>query len=74
MAVYLADTGLLTVLGQVSSGQRFENAIAVQLARLGEVSYYQRRTQPGRVDSYIAAVVSRVQSTEYGIQRISTYK
>ena len=42
--VYLADTGLLTVLGQVSSGQQFENAIAIQLARLGQVSYYQRRT------------------------------
>jgi uncharacterized protein len=42
--VYLADTGLLTVLGQVSGGQQFENAIAVQLARLGQVSYYQRRS------------------------------
>lgn len=42
--VYLADTGLLSVLGQVSSGQQFENAVAVQLARLGQVSYYQRRT------------------------------
>ena len=42
--VYLADTGLLTVLGQVSSGQQFENAVATQLARLGQVSYYQRRT------------------------------
>ena len=36
--VYLADTGLLTVLRQVSSGQQFENAAAVQLARLGPVS------------------------------------
>ena len=42
--VYLADTGLLTVLGQVSSGQQFENAVAIQLARLGQVSYYQRRS------------------------------
>lgn len=42
--VYLADTGLLSVLGQVSSGQQFENAIAIQLARLGQVSYYQRRS------------------------------
>jgi uncharacterized protein len=42
--VYLADTGLLAVLGQVSSGQQFENAIAIQLARLGQVSYYQRRS------------------------------
>ncbi len=42
--VYVADTGLLAVLGQVSSGQQFENAVAIQLARLGQVSYYQRRT------------------------------
>jgi uncharacterized protein len=42
--VYLADTGLLSVLGQVSSGQQFENAVAVQLARLGQVQYYQRRS------------------------------
>ncbi|GAB2560975.1 ATP-binding protein [Spirosoma areae] len=39
---YFADTGLLQVMGQVSSGQVFENAIANQLARLGEVQYYQR--------------------------------
>lgn len=42
--VYLADTGLLSVLGQVSSGQQFENAVALQLSRLGQVSYYQRRS------------------------------
>ncbi|GAB2786664.1 ATP-binding protein [Rhabdobacter roseus] len=42
--VYLADTGLLSVLAQVSSGQVFENAIALQLARLGSVQYYQRKT------------------------------
>lgn len=40
--VYLADTGLLQTLAQVSSGQVFENAIAVQLARLGELHYYQK--------------------------------
>lgn len=40
--VYIADTGLLQTLAQVSSGQVFENAIAVQLARLGELHYYQK--------------------------------
>ncbi len=40
--VYIADTGLLQTLTQVSSGQVFENAIAVQLARLGELHYYQK--------------------------------
>ncbi|GAA4406902.1 hypothetical protein GCM10023187_26920 [Nibrella viscosa] len=42
--VYLADTGLLQTLGQVSSGQVFENAIAIQLKRLGELHYYQKAT------------------------------
>lgn len=40
--VYLADTGLLQTLSQVSSGQVFENAVAVQLSRLGELQYYQK--------------------------------
>ncbi len=39
---YFTDTGLLQLMGQVSSGQLFENVIANQLARLGEVQYYQR--------------------------------
>ena len=38
----MADTGLLQTLVQVSSGQVFENAIAVQLDRLGELHYYQK--------------------------------
>jgi predicted AAA+ superfamily ATPase len=42
--LYFADTGLLQVIGQVSGGQVFENAIANQLARLGKVQYYQRTT------------------------------
>ncbi len=40
--VYLADTGLLQTLAQVSSGQVFENAIAIQLARWGKLQYYQK--------------------------------
>ena len=40
--LYFADTGLLTVLAEVSSGQLFENAIAVQLQHLGEVNYFQK--------------------------------
>ncbi len=43
---YFSDTGLLQVMGQVSSGQVFENAVANQLARLGEVQYYQRSNGP----------------------------
>ncbi len=41
---YFSDTGLLQLMGQVSSGQVFENAIANQLARLGPLNYYERAT------------------------------
>ena len=40
--IYFSDTGILQALAQVSSGQVFENAIALQLMRLGEVRYYQK--------------------------------
>ncbi len=40
--LYLADTGILQELAQVSSGQVFENAIALQLARLGKIQYFQK--------------------------------
>lgn len=42
--LYFSDTGLLQLMGQVSGGQVFENAIANQLARLGELHYYERTT------------------------------
>ncbi len=42
--VYLADTGILQHLAQVSSGQVFENAVFLQLQRLGQVNYYQRKS------------------------------
>ena len=42
--VYLADTGILQQLAQVSSGQVFENAAAVQLQHLGNLRYYQRNS------------------------------
>ena len=41
---YFSDTGLLQLMGQVSSGQLFENAIANQLAHLGSLNYYERTT------------------------------
>jgi predicted AAA+ superfamily ATPase len=40
--MYLSDTGILQELAQVSSGQVFENAIALQLSRLGKIQYYQK--------------------------------
>ena len=44
--LYFADTGILNELAgsQISSGQLFENAIAVQLKSQGTVNYYQKKT------------------------------
>ena len=42
--MYLADTGLVNQLAQVSSGALFENAIALQLMRLGPLTYFQLKT------------------------------
>ena len=41
--LYLADTGILNQLAQVSSGSLFENAIALQLKQVGKLQYYQAR-------------------------------
>lgn len=38
--IYFADPGLLTVLGDIPRGQKFENAVFSQLARQGELRYY----------------------------------
>jgi predicted AAA+ superfamily ATPase len=44
--LYFADTGILNTLAgeQLSSGQVFENAIAVQLKSQGTIQYYQKKT------------------------------
>lgn len=42
--LYFADTGILQILAQVSSGQVFENIIALQLKAKGNLAYYQRKT------------------------------
>lgn len=41
--VYFADNGILNTIGRVNDGQLFENAVANQLARFGELSYYNKR-------------------------------
>lgn len=41
--IYLADTGLANQLAKLDSGALFENAVAVQLLRLGELNYFQRK-------------------------------
>jgi hypothetical protein len=42
--VFLADTGLVNQLAQIASGALFENAIAVQLLKKGELNYFQLKT------------------------------
>lgn len=44
--LYFADTGILNILAaeQLSSGQVFENAIAIQLKNQGLLQYYQKKT------------------------------
>ncbi len=40
--IFFADTGLLQICGQTASGAIFENAIAHQLALVGELNYYEK--------------------------------
>ncbi|MFA5000408.1 MAG: ATP-binding protein [Patescibacteria group bacterium] len=42
--IYFTDPGFLAVLGEVSGGAKFENAVYAQLARQGEVRYYSLKT------------------------------
>lgn len=42
--IYFCDTGILNILGKVSSGAIFENAIFRSLRNYGKINYYQRRT------------------------------
>ncbi len=40
--MYFTDNGLLQICGQLSSGTIFENAVANQLANLGEIQYLEK--------------------------------
>jgi hypothetical protein len=42
--LYLADTGILNHLAQVSSGQVFENQVYLQLMKQGETQFFQRKS------------------------------
>lgn len=44
--VYFSDTGILHVLGgdQLSTGQIFENAVAIQLKTQGSIQYFQKKS------------------------------
>lgn len=41
---YFSDTGILNLFKKVSSGQLFENAIAIQLSLQGKLNYYQKKS------------------------------
>ncbi len=41
--LYFCDNGMLAVLGNVSSGQLFENAIFNQLSKFGNLKYYSQK-------------------------------
>jgi predicted AAA+ superfamily ATPase len=41
--VYFNDTGLLKIIGNINDAQLFENAVINQLARYGNISFYNKR-------------------------------
>jgi uncharacterized protein len=41
---YFCDTGILNIMGKISSGAIFENAVFKSLRNYGKVNYYQRRS------------------------------
>jgi hypothetical protein len=43
--LYFPDTGLLNILGKVNEGQLFENAVALQLADYGKISFYNKQNK-----------------------------
>lgn len=42
--VYFTDNGIATINGDLSGGQKFENAVFNQLKQLGDLAYYQLKT------------------------------
>ncbi len=42
--VYFCDTGILNIMGKISSGALLENAIFKSLKKYGKINYYQRRS------------------------------
>jgi predicted AAA+ superfamily ATPase len=43
--LYFIDNGIASVNAELSSGQKFENAVAAQLSRYGELNYYDNNKQ-----------------------------
>jgi hypothetical protein len=51
--VYLCDTGILRIIGEVSIGSLFENAVFNNLKKYGKLNYYQKRKSEQEIDFII---------------------
>ncbi len=51
--VYLCDTGILKLIGKVSAGHVFENAVFNSLKKYGKINYYQKRKSGKEIDFII---------------------
>lgn len=72
--VYFIDTGLLNVIGKVSEGQIFENAIINQLAQYGKVSFYNKRNT-AEIDAVVdkhTAFEIKLTGTQQDLSKLST--
>lgn len=67
--VYLCDTGILKLIGKVSAGHIFENAVFNSLKKYGKINYYQKRKSGQEidfiVDQKISIEVKTKATTEY---------
>lgn len=72
--VYFADTGILNVVGKVNEGQLFENAIANQLNKFGDLSFYNQRNT-AEIDFILNKEIAfevKINATEKDLKR-TTY-
>ncbi len=72
--VYFTDTGLLNVIGKVSEGQIFENAVINQLLGYGKVSFYNKRNT-AEIDAILdkqTAFEIKLTGTEADLAKLST--
>ncbi|MDR2063263.1 MAG: ATP-binding protein [Candidatus Nomurabacteria bacterium] len=67
--VYFVDNGIASLNAELSSGQKFENAVAAQLVRYGGLSYYDNNKQAidfilKTADSLLVAIEAKETPTE----------
>lgn len=56
--VYLCDTGILKLIGKVSAGNLFENAVFNSLKKYGKINYYQKRKSGQEIDFIVNQKIS----------------